>query len=145
TYHGSAFFSARNHALNANDWLNNFSGIKQPANSFYYPGGTFGGPVPKTHNKLFFWTGFEYFHQTLDTGLLRATVPCASMLGGDFSDASIHGCEGNTLTAAGKPPNLVSANNNWTGKNGANTTIPVCTGTPDGTCIDPNMLALAKL
>jgi Carboxypeptidase regulatory-like domain len=145
TYHGSAFFSARNHALNANDWLNNFSGIKQPANSFYYPGGTFGGPVPKTHNKLFFWTGFEYFHQTLDTGLLRATVPCASLLGGDFSDASIHGCEGNTITAAGKPPNLVSTNSNWTGKNGANTTLALCTGTPDGTCIDPNMLALAKL
>src|SRR5438045_7082074 len=109
TYHGSAFFSARNHALNANDWLNNFSGIKQPANSFYYPGGTFSGPVPKTHNKLFFFTGVEYYHQTLDTGLLRATVPCASMLGGDFSDASLHGFEGNTLTAAGKPPHLASA------------------------------------
>jgi hypothetical protein len=152
TYHGSAFFSARNHTLNANDWLNNFSGIQQPANSYYYPGGTFGGPVlipgtnfNKSRNKLFFWTGFEYFHQTLDTGLLRATVPCASMLGGDFSDASIHGCEGNTLTAAGKPPNLVSSNNNWTNLNGANTSIPVCAGTPDGTCIDPNMLALAKL
>src|SRR3954468_24500778 len=88
TYHGSAFFSARNHALNANDWLNNFSGIQQPANSFYYPGGSFGGPVPKIlKNKLFFWTGFEYFHQTLDTGLLRATVPCSSMLGGDFSNS----------------------------------------------------------
>jgi len=145
TYHGNAFFSARNHVLNANDWLNNFSGVKQPGNSFYYPGGTLGGPVPKTHNKVFFWTGFEYFHQTLDTGLLRATVPCASMLGGDFSNSSIHGCEGNTLTAAGKPPNLVSTNNNWTSKNGASTTLAVCSGTPDGTCIDPNMLALAKL
>lgn len=28
TYHGSAFFSARNHALNSNDWLNGFSGIQ---------------------------------------------------------------------------------------------------------------------
>ena len=27
-YHGSAFFSARNHCLNANDWLNNFSGVQ---------------------------------------------------------------------------------------------------------------------
>src|SRR5215470_3285834 len=44
-FHGSAFFSARNHALNANDWLNQFSGVSQPANSYYYPGGTFGGPV----------------------------------------------------------------------------------------------------
>ena len=31
SYHGSAFFTARNAALNANDWLNNFSGVKQPA------------------------------------------------------------------------------------------------------------------
>jgi hypothetical protein len=145
TYHGSAFFSARNHALNANDWLNNFSGIQQPANSFYYPGGSFGGPVPKIlKNKLFFWTGFEYFHQTLDTGLLRATVPCSSMLGGDFSNSSIQTCEG-AKTAAGAPPNLVSTNSRWTSLNGANTTIPVCSGTPNGTCIDPNMLALAKL
>ena len=45
TYHGSAFFSARNHALNANDWLNNFHNVQQPANSYYYPGGSFGGPV----------------------------------------------------------------------------------------------------
>ena len=37
-----------------------------------------GGPVliPGTHfnqnrNKLFFFTGFEYFYQVLDTGLLR--------------------------------------------------------------------------
>ena len=29
----------------------------------------------KSREKLFFWTGFEYFRQTLDTGLLRATVP----------------------------------------------------------------------
>src|SRR4051812_13992993 len=72
SYHGSAFFSARNHALNANDWLNNHSGVKQPANSYYYPGGTFGGPViipgtnfNKSREKLFFWTGFEYFRQTL--------------------------------------------------------------------------------
>ncbi|HWH58825.1 MAG TPA: carboxypeptidase-like regulatory domain-containing protein [Terriglobales bacterium] len=144
TYHGSAFFSARNHALNSNDWLNNFSGIQQPANSFYYPGGTFGGPVPKMKNKLFFWTGFEYYHQTLDTGLLRATVPCSSMLGGDFSNNSILTCEGNK-TAAGRAPNYVTSNNNWTSLNGSNTTIPVCAGTPNGTCIDPNMLALAKL
>src|SRR5207237_7705520 len=38
TYHGSAFFSARNHALNANDWLNYLSVIKKPASYFYYHG-----------------------------------------------------------------------------------------------------------
>src|ERR1700756_3846817 len=63
-FHGSAFFSARNYALNANDWLNNFSGGQQPSNSFYYPGGSLGGPViipgtnfNKSRNKLFFFTG----------------------------------------------------------------------------------------
>ena len=33
SYHGSAFFSARNHSLNSNDWLNNFSKVQQPAAS----------------------------------------------------------------------------------------------------------------
>src|SRR5206468_11873799 len=133
--------------LNANDWLNNFSGIHQPANSYYYPGATFGGPVlipgtnfNKSRSKLFFWTGFEYFHQTLDTGLLRATVPTASELGGDFSAASIAG-EG-AKTAAGIPPAQLNSRG-LTAFGG--TTIPTCSGTPDGTCIDPNMLALAKL
>ena len=52
--------------------------------SITIPGFTIGGPVlipgtnfNKNRNKLFFFTGFEYFYQTLDTGLLRATVPTA--------------------------------------------------------------------
>ncbi|MBV9182501.1 MAG: TonB-dependent receptor [Acidobacteria bacterium] len=140
TYHGSAFFSARNHALNANDWLNNFSGVKQPANAFYYPGATFGGPVPKMRNKLFFWTGFEYFHQTLDTGLLRATVPTAGELGGNFSPAEVS--KEGSITAAGKPPGQINAAGLAAF---GGTTIPACSGTANGKCIDPNMLALAKL
>jgi len=139
-YHGSAFFSARNHTLNANDWLNNFSHVQRPANSFYYPGGSFGGPVPKLKNKLFFWTGFEYFHQTLDTGLLRATVPTSGELGGDFSPAEVLK-EGN-VTASGKAPGQINAAGLAAF---GGTTIPACSGTPNGGCIDPNMLALAKL
>lgn len=143
-FHGSGFFSARNHSLNANDWLNNASGVQQPANAYYYPGGTFGGPViipgtnfNKSRQKLFFWTGFEYYRQTLDTGLLRATVPTAGELGGNFSPAEV-AKEGNP-TASGKPPGQVS-NTIFTGYQ-----IPMCSGTPNGKCIDPNMLALAKL
>lgn len=145
-FHGSAFFSARNHVLNANDWLNNFSGVKQPANAYYYPGGTIGGPViipgtsfNKHRDKLFFWTGFEYFYQVLDTGLLRATVPTPGELAGDFSPAEI-AKEGN-ITASGKAPGqLTAAALTAFGGN----QLKVCTGVPDGTCIDPNMLALAK-
>ena len=75
-FHGSAFFSARNHALNANDWLNNNSNVKQPANVYYYPGGTLGGPViipdtnfNKNRDKLFFFTGFEYYYQSAGHGV----------------------------------------------------------------------------
>ncbi len=133
-FHGSAFFSARNHALNANDWLNNFNKIQQPANSYYYPGGTLGGPVriPGTNfnrnrDKLFFWTGFEYFHQTLDTGLLRAIVPTPGEINGDFSAAEVskEGPGGNQLN-----PNGVSTF--------GGTTVPAG-------LIDPNMQALMKL
>ena len=148
-FHGNAFFSARNHSLNANDWLNNFSGVQQPSNSYYYPGGSVGGPViipgtgfNKDRKKLFFFTGYEYFYQTLDTGLLRSTVPTASELGGDFSVTSING-EGATKTASGAKPGYL--NSAAVAAFGGTTKIPTCTGAPNGTCIDPNMLALMKL
>ena len=74
-FHGSAFFSARNYVLNANDALNNADKAPKPQNKYYYPGGSFGGPliIPgtnfnKNRDKLFFFTGFEYFYQVLDTG-----------------------------------------------------------------------------
>ncbi|PYX37697.1 MAG: carboxypeptidase regulatory-like domain-containing protein, partial [Acidobacteria bacterium] len=88
-YHGSAFFSARNYVLNANDALNVANKQERPQNKYYYPGGSIGGPVPKTHNKLFFFTGFEYYYQVLDTGLLRATVPTDAMLNGNFSTSEL--------------------------------------------------------
>src|SRR2546429_435570 len=105
-YHGSAFFSARNYVLNANDALNVFNKQPRPQNKYYYPGGSLGGPVPKTHNKLFFFTGFEYYYQVLDTGLLRATVPTPGMLGGDFSSTELQkigDASNNYNPAAGAP------------------------------------------
>ena len=95
-FHGAAFFDARNAVLNANDWLSNYSRIAKPENAYYYPGFNIGGPLllPKTNfnrnrDKLFFFTGFQYFNQTLDTGLLRATVPTAGERNGDFSPAEL--------------------------------------------------------
>jgi hypothetical protein len=87
--HGSGFFSARNYQLNANDWQNNFNKQPKPANKYYYPGGSIGGTVPKTHDKLFFFAGFEYYYQVLDTGLLRSTVPTQNMLNGNFSTSEL--------------------------------------------------------
>ena len=147
-YHGSLFFSARTASLNANDWLNNNSNVKQPQDKYYYPGATLGGPIfipgtrfHKNNTKLFFWTGFEYYYQVLDTGLLRATVPTAGELGGDFSQEEINK-EGNP-TASGKPPGYL--NQGAIAKFGNTTQLSPCTGPANGACLDPNMLALAKL
>src|SRR4051794_35306307 len=78
-FHGSAFFYARNYVLNANDAYQNALGVPRQENKYYYPGGTIGGPVlipgtrfNKNRQKLFFFTGFEYFYQVLDTGVLKA-------------------------------------------------------------------------
>ena len=96
TFHGSAFISARNAVLNANDWLSNYSRVPRPENQYYYPGFTLGGPVllpfskfNRKRNKLFFFTGYQFFYQVLDTGLLRATVPTLGERGGDFSPGEI--------------------------------------------------------
>jgi hypothetical protein len=141
TFHGSGFFSARNASLNANDWLNGHQGLSKPQNKYYYPGASIGGPViipgtnfNKSRQKLFFFAGFEYFYQVLDTGLLQSTVPTDGMRTGDFSAAQIALEEGNNhKTASGNPA-----------------------GTPDPTkldgsghvlanLIDPNMQALMNL
>src|SRR5258708_4355600 len=105
-FHGSLYFDARNAALNANDWLSNYGNVPKPANKYYYPGFNISGPVllpwlnfNRKKDKLFFFTGFQYFYQVLDTGLLRATVPTLGERTGNFSPAEL-ALEGN-ITASG--------------------------------------------
>jgi Carboxypeptidase regulatory-like domain len=136
SFHGNAFFSARNYVLNANDAYSNALGIKQPQDKYYYPGGSIGGPVlipwtdfNKNHDKLFFFTGYEYFYQVLDTGQLTATVPTAGMLNGNFSPSEL--AKLGTKTASGLPPGTVPSS--WPGGQ-----MPV-------SLIDPSMQALMKL
>jgi hypothetical protein len=93
-FHGEAYFYARNHIMNANDWYNNKTGVAPPQSAYYYPGGNIGGPVliPGTHfnknrDKLFFFLGYEYYNQALDGGTLRAFVPTSDMLSGNFSQS----------------------------------------------------------
>ncbi len=139
-FHGSGFFSARNYALNSNDALFNANGQKRPENKYYYPGGSIGGPIliPGTsfnhnRNKLFFFTGFEYFYQVLDTGLIRATVPTAGELTGLFSPAEV--AKEGKITASGGPPGELNA--------AAQALFPG--GQVPASRIDPNMVALMKL
>ena len=137
-FHGSAFLYARNYTMNANDALFNANGQGRPQNKYYYPGGTIGGPVlipgtrfNKNRNKLFFFTGFEYFYQVLDTGLLRATVPTAGQLTGNFSPAEV-AKEGN-ITASGGPPGQIKDLVTYPG------------GIIPANLIDKNMQSLMKL
>jgi hypothetical protein len=136
-FHGSAFFYARNAALNSNDAYFNATGAPKPADKYYYPGFTIGGPVliPKTgfnknRNKLFFFTGYEYFYQTLDTGLLSATVPTAGMLTGNFSPSEV--AKLGAKDASGNAPGQVNYSRFPGGQ------IPASQ-------IDPNMVNLMKL
>ena len=140
-FHGSGFFSARNYVLNSNDALANAQHSPKPQNKYYYPGGSIGGPViipgtgfNKSRNKLFFFAGFEYFYQKLDTGLLDATVPTAGMRTGDFSPAELAKEGGsNNKIANGGPVGIPSP------------TILDAQGHILSNLIDPNMQALMNL
>ena len=82
-FHGDLFEFVRNDLFNARPYFA-IKGNTLKRNQF---GGTLGGPIKR--DKLFFFTGFEYFYQVLDTGLLRATVPTPGMINGDFSPAEL--------------------------------------------------------
>src|ERR1700733_8011044 len=85
-YHGEAYFVARNSVLNSNDWQHNHAGVPQGPQSYYYPGGNFGGPVPGTHKNLFFWGGYERWLQNQgNANVLSAYIPSPEMMGGNFT------------------------------------------------------------
>jgi len=93
-FHGQGYFYARNGVLNSNGWYNNHQGAQAPANSFYYPGGDFGGPViipgtrfNKNHDKLFFYAAYEYMKQQPAGYLDSFFVPTQQMLQGNFTPA----------------------------------------------------------
>jgi hypothetical protein len=86
SYHGEAYFDARNNVLNANDWLDNHQKVAQGPASYYYPGGNAGGPVPFTHKKVFFWGGLELWRQNLgNSNHLSSFIPSPEMMAGNFS------------------------------------------------------------
>src|SRR5262249_7365075 len=94
-FHGAGYLYARHFAMNANDWSFNQSLQPRPENKYFFPGGNIGGPVVipgtnfnKNRDKLFFFAGFEYYRQRLDTGLLKSRVPTQAMRNGDFSDTA---------------------------------------------------------
>jgi len=97
-FHGSLFAYLRDYHLNSNEWYANKIGADRVKNKFTYPGFTISGPllIPgtnfnKNRDKVFFFAGFEYFGQALDTGYVKSWVPTAEMRGGDFRNAAAVG------------------------------------------------------
>jgi hypothetical protein len=97
-FHGSLFGYLRHYNLNSNEWFANKVGQDRVKNKFIYPGFTISGPllIPgtgfnKNRDKVFFFAGFEYFGQSLDTGYVKSWVPTAEMRGGDFRNAAVVG------------------------------------------------------
>jgi len=94
--HGETYLYARHYALNSTDWMVGHDGLKKPEDRHYYPGFNLGGPVliphtsfNKNRDRLFFFTGFEYYQQVLGHSSPRTFVPTAEMLNGNFSQASL--------------------------------------------------------
>lgn len=88
-YHGAAYLQTRNGVLNSNDAENNRNKAKRPEEAYYYPGGNFGGPVPYMKNKLFTWSGYEYFWQKLPASTpLKSYIPTDDMLAGNFGSTT---------------------------------------------------------
>jgi hypothetical protein len=89
-FHGAAYLHFRDHSMNSNDWIYKHQTPAQPRpdDRYWYPGGQVGGPVPFTHKKLVFFTGYEYYNQSFPEqtsgGLLKALVPTLSERAGHF-------------------------------------------------------------
>ncbi len=115
-FHGSLFGQLRDYHFNSNEWYANKVGAERPKNVFVYPGFTLSGPllVPGTsfnrgRDRAFFFLGFEYFRQRLDTGWVRSWVPTDAMRSGDFSQAASLGLSGAYVNAVpnGFPDGIV--------------------------------------
>ncbi len=134
-YHGAAYLVARNAILNSNDWYDNYLRQSRPDEQYFYPGGNFGGPLPIpftsfNHNKdkLFFFAGFEYYHQIFeaDQQAISAWVPTAAERQGDFSAASL-----DAELCGGRPD----------GQPNPNAILPMCyvdSFLPNGTAVPNN-------
>ena len=108
-FHGTLYTVLRNYKLNSNEWYGNKVGAERAKNEFFYPGFGVSGPllIPGTkfntgRDKAFFYLGYEYFKQRLDTGFVKSWVPTQAMRQGDFSQAASLGLSGGWVNSAPK-------------------------------------------
>ena len=81
-YHGEAYEYVRNDAFDARNYL----ATTTPPEKQHDFGVTFGGPIPGTHKKHFFFVNYQGFRSAYASQTAVLTVPTAAMRTGDFSE-----------------------------------------------------------
>lgn len=81
-YHGEAYEYVRNDAFDARNYL----ATTTPPEKQHDFGGTFGGPIPFTHKKHFFFVNYQGFRSAYAAQTAVLTVPTPLMRTGDFSE-----------------------------------------------------------
>src|SRR3954464_1759302 len=91
-FHGEAYDYIRDNKFAANDRSNSIAGVAKPEASFKYPGFNVGGPISfgdsytKNKDKLFFFFGYEWQRQQVDSGSRFTRTYTQAMKNGDFSE-----------------------------------------------------------
>src|SRR6266567_3182011 len=92
-YHAAAFEYARNKALNANTWTNNFHGLPRPPDNEHNFGANIGGPVKipflyhgTSKHHSFFYFDWESYHQAGGSNVPTLSIPSMLERSGNFTD-----------------------------------------------------------
>jgi hypothetical protein len=92
SFHGEGYYYWRDSKFAANDRSNSIAGVEKPKASFKYPGFNVGGPIffgdsyTKNKDKLFFFFGYEWQRQNIDSGSRFSRSYSPAMKNGDFSE-----------------------------------------------------------
>ena len=84
-FHGVAYEFLRNDKLQANNWFSNANGRDRAPFRFNQFGGTLGGPLTPSRQRLFFFQSLE-FRRQVNPGAATHSVPTSLMKRGDFSE-----------------------------------------------------------
>ena len=149
-FHGQAYMYARNGVFNAIDSYDKSQGLKPISDSYWYPGGDFGGPVlipgskfNRNRDKLFFYGAFEYMKQTPAGTSYQYFLPTAQMEAGNFSPAYLASLGSGFANARSNAAVVPCISGTGTG-NGCGSLTNIVGGMIPQSLIDPNSAAYLK-
>ena len=107
-YHGSAAMFFRNTIFDTWGYTAKSALLKNPNAKKPYENqneiaGTFGGPVPLTHNKMFFFASYDRYHGRNGANPVANTIATEKMRNGDFTELLPAGTNLTNTTQTGLP------------------------------------------